>query len=143
MGGFGSGNSPASRRNLRPVKPGQVLNPKGRPSAGVAVKELWNEMAGWPLARLQAAADDEKAPVARRAAAKRWVAALDNRESLEQIVNQTDGRPRQSVDVKMSGGLAHTVHDAMERMRGDPAAAAAAERLADLLYGNDGDGITD
>lgn len=129
--------------NLRPPwKPGESGNKAGEWSAGANVKHQWNRMADWSRQQLERVSQDETETVARRAAANRWLAALESREDLNQIISHTDGSPAKSVDVNVSGGMTHThaVRAAMDRLKADPQAMSEAHALARRLLPDDSDG---
>ncbi len=72
------GKHPNSLANLRP-KPwaaGQSGNPKGRPAAGAVMIEWLDVMEGWSEDEIAACAEDPKAPVSKRAAARTWLDAI-------------------------------------------------------------------
>ena len=144
MDGIGTENRIASRRgthpnslaNLRPPwKPGDVPNPKGRPTAGAVVKEHWNALAGLSQVEIEQIAADPHQSIARRAAANRWLAALDKAPDLEQIIGHTDGKAKQSVDLSVRSEEAAEVHEGMDRLAADPEAAEQMQALAERLYG--------
>ena len=88
-------------------KPGESGNPEGRPVAGASVREWFNQMAGWPMARIAAVANDLNAPAAKVAAAQRWLGAVEfgkeGREELADICDRTEGKPKQQMDVTSNG----------------------------------------
>lgn len=84
--------------------PGVSGNPAGRPNAGAAVAEWYNQMEGWSLERLKKVAADPKAPSSQVAAAQQWLQSRDgNGGSLDRICDRTDGRPAQSKTVTHQG----------------------------------------
>jgi hypothetical protein len=95
---------PASLR-AHAFKPGQSGNPEGRRrtrSISTALRD-WMER---PLSRLHALTDDEIAamPIAEASAVRAMLAALDrdNPHALRwmvEIIDRTDGKPRQPVDM--------------------------------------------
>lgn len=123
------------RAGLRPAwRAGQSGNAAGRPSAGLVVKEWWNALAGKPPGELRAIAEDETAPVAKRAAAKRWLDGIDEDgqgrgAAIEQIVSHTDGKAAQRVEqrIEQVSAVAH-VHV----LATDPAVIAMAQRILEL-----------
>ena len=91
-------------------KPGQSGNPRGRPSAGAAIKEWWNVMADWPEAKLKNAIRDPEASNAKVSAAQEWIKAREAREgdsgrSADGIIDHTDGRARQGIDHNIGAGI--------------------------------------
>ena len=94
--------------NLIPIKPGTSGNPAGRPAAGLTLKELVNEMQGWPKEKLRAIMKDPSASVARKAAARVWLHAGSARMNsagmpiagadFDRICDRTIGKPMQSVE---------------------------------------------
>jgi hypothetical protein len=124
--------------NLRPWKPGEAGG--GHRPAGESIREKMNEMADWPEADIRAVAESPRASVAERSAANQLLLCLNGGQELERTCNQTAGTPQKTVNMNVSGGLAHahTVQAAMARLKSDPAAFEAAERLGQVLYDGDG-----
>lgn len=72
---------PNSLANLNPpVKPGEILNPNGKRTAGASVKEHWNTLARHNLCEreLRVIAEDLSQPWARRIAAQRMLRAMES-----------------------------------------------------------------
>jgi hypothetical protein len=94
-------------------QPGQSGNPEGRPAAGAAVKEWWNEMADWTQAEVKAALDDPTSSLAKKAAARAWLDACSADRSssgapiagtdLDRIIDHTAGKPTQHHDHTTAG----------------------------------------
>ena len=89
-------------------KPGVSGNPKGRPPAGLAVREHCNLMADWTEEELQSAANAPEASWAQRAAAERMLSCLGDRAhqdtkqaaaDFDRICDRTSGKPTQQVEV--------------------------------------------
>lgn len=128
---------PGSENLCPPWKPGVSGNPKGRPAAGLAVCEWWNQMQDWPVAQLQEAIDDPASSVAKVAAARAWLHATSTQlnaggspiagADLDRIIENTSGRATQRVEIKHEGEFRTTADGA----------AAADQLLAQLreLYG--------
>jgi hypothetical protein len=134
--GGGGAKNPNSLANLRPPwRPGENPNPNGRLTAGAVVKQHWNAMSDWPRDRLERVANDEAQPIARRAAANRWLAALDKAPDLEQIIGHTDGKARQAIDMNVTSPEAAEVQDGMDRLAADPEAFEQMQALANRIYG--------
>jgi hypothetical protein len=118
--------------------PGQSGNPTGRPTAGATVREWYNQMQGLTVAELQAINADSAAPVAKVAAANQWLRGIINGTELDRVLDRTDGKPTQNVNV--NGEMNHRL-EAQAKLRkvlNDPEAVDAAGVIADRLYGNDG-----
>lgn len=71
--------NPKSLANLKPAKPGEVRNPKGRKTAGATIREWINSLAeqGLSEAKLRKVARDRKLPWPKRAAAERILRTLE------------------------------------------------------------------
>lgn len=71
--------NPKSLANLKPIKPGEARNPKGRKSAGANIKEQINSLAnrGLTAAELKRIARNPKNAWTRRAAAERILRTLE------------------------------------------------------------------
>jgi hypothetical protein len=92
---------------------GRSGNPAGRPPAGLSIKEWWNQMQDWPLAKLTEAIEDPAAPAAKVAAARAWRDACSSGftsggapvagADLNRIIDYTAGKAQQSVDVTSGG----------------------------------------
>lgn len=130
--------------NLIPAKPGEVRNPKGRPSAGAAVREWWNIMQGWPLEKVKAVQVDPESPVNKIMAARAVIDACSTDRSsagqpiagndLDRIIDYTAGKPTQAVEVSgPDKGPIETKKrvdfDAIEQEIRDIAIAAVATRV--------------
>jgi hypothetical protein len=125
-------------------KPGQSGNSAGRPPAGAVVKEWLNVMAGWPREEVTAVMNDPAAPSAKRAAARTWLdATCQDRTSsgapvaggeLDRIMDRTDGKPVQNVDVRGEVSHRHVVQAAVARMMADPELLSRAESLGERLF---------
>lgn len=89
--------------NLTHIKPGQRLNPAGRPSAGASVKDWWNIMQGWSRKKLEAVIADNASPVNKVAAAQAWLNACKAGNDLDRILEHTAGRAAQSLDLTSGG----------------------------------------
>ncbi len=72
--------SPASLANLIPIKPGEIRNPAGRPSAGRSVKEKMNDLALKNMTEdeLRAISKNKKKGWTERAAAERMLRCLES-----------------------------------------------------------------
>src|SRR5918995_1644717 len=79
---------PNSLANLRPVQPGQALNPGGRPKVPAEVREAAMALTADAIRTLGEIMRDPKAPPATR------VTAADK------ILDRALGRPAQTMDVK-------------------------------------------
>jgi hypothetical protein len=123
---------PNSLANLKPPwKKGEGGRHGGRPAAGMVVREWWNEMADWTSQQLEAVANDATESVAKRAAARRWLAAsseLARKDELEMIVEQTGGKAKQQLEV--SGGIDHKLHAVMGAALNDPESLKSAKQMA-------------
>ena len=76
-------------------KPGEVPNPAGRPAAGLAIIENVNLMQGLTRAEVEKVANDPAAPLNKRVAAKRWLAADDGTGAdFDRIIDRTVGKPK-------------------------------------------------
>ena len=87
------------------VKPGQVLNPKGRPkNVGHSIKEEMNNLQEATREELEILVNDEKTPAKKAVAAFRLLGAMGEgkkaREETETVLNHTDGKPTQTVRVE-------------------------------------------
>jgi hypothetical protein len=90
---IGRGKHPNSRANLKPIQPGQVLNPSGRPRQ-VATKLLRD------LATTQIEGAEEGDTYAKRIALKVLQMASDgNTEAIKIYHDRMEGRPRQSISL--------------------------------------------
>lgn len=76
----GRGNHPNSRKNLKPIAPGEVRNPAGRKTLGATIREQLNALGEAALteAQLRRIARDQSEPFTRRAAAERILRTLDH-----------------------------------------------------------------
>lgn len=104
MGIVGYGKPPIEHQ----IKPGEVRNPGGRPkNAGLSIIEAHNAMAAMSFEEIEAIAKDKSAPMAKRAAATRWLSTIDvgkdGREELAEICDRTHGKAQQSMDVTTGG----------------------------------------
>ncbi len=79
-------------------RPGESGNPRGRPSAGLAVIEWINQLQDTPEAELIRIAGNEHGAPNKRAAAGLWLAALGNPEHLDRILDRTHGKPKQTIE---------------------------------------------
>ena len=103
--------APVGNRNGQRAwfKPGQVGNPRGSRRAGETIREALNHLADRTEAETRSVADDPDASVARRAAARLWLEALQEPRhpnpiaALDQIMDRTVGKPKQVVET--SGDL--------------------------------------
>jgi hypothetical protein len=130
--GNGRGRHPNSLANLRPCKPGQSGNPAGRKTAGATVKEHWNRMAGWSQQQLENVFGDATATVAERAAAKQWLAGMLDGQELDRIINHTDGRPKQGVELSGDVGV-YDVRPALSELMNQEDTREALLKVADRL----------
>jgi hypothetical protein len=80
-----SGEHPNSKKNLKPWKPGESGNPKGRTSVGASVREHMNAMAEAQLTfeELKLIATDTRAPITRQAAAQRLMRMAEHPDVAE------------------------------------------------------------
>lgn len=93
--------------------PGQSGNPEGRKPAGLSVKEWWNQMQDWPIAKIKDVLTDPDAPASKIAAARTWVDACSDAKNasgmpvaggdLDRIVEHTDGKATQRHDHTTAG----------------------------------------
>jgi hypothetical protein len=99
------GKNPRSLQALEPTKwkPGQSGNPNGRPNAGAAVRDYWNEFYRLSVAELLAIFEDESQPVAKRAAARVWLDSMKDSSELSMILDRTNGKAIAQVDVTSNG----------------------------------------
>lgn len=109
--------NPKSLANLKSAKPGDVLNPKGRPRnpAGASVREWINELQEKTEKELEKIASDEKAKANKRVAARLWLGALKDgwtkkgtrlaAADFDRIMDRTQGKPAQQVNMQHSGEL--------------------------------------
>lgn len=99
------GTVPESLANLRPAwRDGESGNAKGRPSAGLVIREWWNALASKGEAEWRRVADDAAEPGAKRIAAKRLLDGLDGDgngrgAAIEQVVSHTAGKAPQVVEM--------------------------------------------
>ena len=102
---------PNSLANLTPFAPGQCGNPRGRPSAGMSIREWMNQFVANDLTKadLIVIAEDEEQPVAQRVAAQSLLACLEHEwhhaqhlglKAASTIMDYTDGRPVQRIEVE-------------------------------------------
>ncbi|MBC7783165.1 MAG: hypothetical protein H7144_04935 [Burkholderiales bacterium] len=115
--------------NLKPFPAGQSGNPKGRPSAGAAVREWLNAMQDMTRDELDRIFKDEAEPINRRTAAGIWIgASTTGGTDFDRIMDRTDGRPKQSIEIEATPINAERQAMA-ERLRSDPEAARLALEL--------------
>ena len=125
--------------NLTPFKPGQSGNPAGRPAAGASIREWVNQMADWPVSKIEAVFKDVDAAMSKLAAARCCLDAVSRnytntgipvaRGDLDFIMDRTDGKPLQRVDVK-SDTTVRSADEAARQLLDDPDAAELARRVA-------------
>lgn len=109
--------------NCRPpvhsrFKKGQSGNPGGSRSAGAYVREWINVMRKWPKDRLERVLESDKAPAAKKAAARVWLHAITTATTdkgtpiagpeLDRICDRTEGKPKQSIDVNSNSTITVT-----------------------------------
>lgn len=100
--------------------PGQSGNPAGRPSAGAAVREWWNQMQGWSTEQIQSVINDPSASVSKIAAAQQWLKAQEgNGTSVDRICDRTDGKPEQplTLGAELLNELQNCNADELRRIR--------------------------
>lgn len=80
-------------------KPGESGNPKGRPAAGLSIIERINLMAEWSRKRVLGVANDAKAPMSWRIAARRLLEAakVGGGWDFDRICDRTHGKPVQGI----------------------------------------------
>jgi hypothetical protein len=133
--GDGRGRHPNSLKALKlhGFQPGQSGNPAGRQTAGATVKEHWNRMAGWTMPQLEVVLNDPATTVAERAAAKQWIAAMLDGQELDRIINHTDGRPKQGVELSGQLETINSVRPALDKLMANPETRDALLTIADRL----------
>ncbi len=96
------GTHPNSLANLKaPWKPGYAPNPGGRPKRSLYLSEALRMLSDRTESELRAIADDEGAVVALRAAAKQYLAALNDSntqhagKALDRVADRLEGKPTQ------------------------------------------------
>lgn len=92
--------NPKSLENLKPWT-AETAPTAGRTTLGATVRQCLNALCGQglTLVQLEAVADDESEPWARRVAARRMVLALDEGEDFDRVIDQTAGRPDMNVKI--------------------------------------------
>lgn len=94
-----------------PFPPGVSGNPNGRPNAGAAVADWYNQMEGWTLSQIAAVIADPESSNAKVAAAQQWQQARDGSGlSVDRICDRTAGRPKQSMEMQMTGEVEVTLN---------------------------------
>lgn len=94
-----------------PFPPGVSGNPAGRTNAGAAIGEWFNVMHGWTVAEITTASEDPASPAAKVTAARQWLAATEgNGQSVDRICDRTDGKPKQSMEMQMTGEVEVTLN---------------------------------
>lgn len=113
------GHHPNSLAALKPVKPGEVRNPAGRPSAGASVKEWFNGLCDTPEGELERIAKDKEEAPKRRAAAIQWLDILAGAVDLADLEAYIEGATKLS-DLKATGIAARAIRKVKEtRKSGD------------------------
>lgn len=93
-------------------KKGQSGNPKGRPPAGLSIREWLNTMQDWSVAEIQKLIRDPKATVAQKSAARIWIAAASKGGTdFDRIMDRTEGKAKQVVDLTTCGEPIQTGFD--------------------------------
>jgi hypothetical protein len=87
----GRGSHPNSRANLRPIQPGQILNPGGRPRQ--AATKLLREMASVSLSA------DGETRLRRIVDQLLCKAESGDLDAIKIVIDRLEGRPRQSINV--------------------------------------------
>lgn len=108
------GKARALANLMPPMKPGETRNPRGRPSAGLSIREWMNQMQDWSSARLDAVMKNDDAPACQRAAARCWLDAMTRAytssgapvagSDLDRLCEQTAGKATQPVELTGPGG---------------------------------------
>ena len=85
-------------------KAGQSGNRRGRPAAGLSIKEWFNVMATWNRDQLQAVVDDPKESIERVSAARSWLTAgiEGAADALREICDRTSGRPIATMELNVA-----------------------------------------
>lgn len=133
--------------NLRPQVSGEPPhNPRGRPSAGLSIREWINIMQGWTVKEVEAVMTDDSAPIIKKTAARALIdSATKDRNSagmpvaagdFDRIFDRTAGKPTQPVEHTGTDGnaikVSHTYNlkalppDDLRQLRETLAKAAAA-----------------
>jgi hypothetical protein len=87
------------------MKPGETLNPKGRPSAGAAVVEWLNVMQEWKRSEVENVIADPKTPINKLIAARRWIEAIDKGDDFDRVCDRTEGKPKQTHDLHLTNDI--------------------------------------
>lgn len=130
-GRWAKGSLPAGAAPI--FEHGKSGNPNGRPNAGAAVKDWFNQMNGWSLAALTKVAENPDSPVSKIAAANQWIRAMARGDELDRILDRTAGKPKQDIDVHGQMSHQHDMRPAVNALLEDAQARAAAMTLADRL----------
>ncbi len=127
------------------IQPGEVRNPKGRPSGGASVKEWMNVMTDWPRSKIKEVLGNDALPVSQIIAARNIYHASCQALSssgapiagpdFERFMDYTIGKPRQSVDVSMDASVTHKeqTQEAMGRLLTDPESLSALETVTNRI----------
>lgn len=96
--------------------PGVSGNPAGRKAAGASVRDWWNIMEDWTLAKIAEVLTDPTSPAAKVAAARTWIDASSTDRNaagspiagaeIDRICDRTDGKPTQRIEQTIDTPLA-------------------------------------